>query len=333
MLDVWTETYRPKRIADIVGQEHLTSRLQSYVKKKDMPNLLFAGKPGTGKTTAAICLAREMYGTNWKNEWTQLNASDERGIATVREKIKRKAQVAPPSGVGFKIIFLDEADMLTTEAQHALRRTMEDYSHITRFILSCNYSNKIIEPIQSRAAVVRFRPLNQFSIQIHLKYICNAEKLKIDSLVLSEIAALSKGDMRVAVTTLMDMSLTCVEFTVDEVHKRLPTMEITRVKDMLGLAIQGELDSAYKVLDELYWEKGYYGTEIINLIYEFIIKSNMKQENRFKLCYYLAQVDARITDGRNEMLQIQSVLEYIRNLKVNSSSSPLTEDFEPSSSP
>ena len=155
---IWIEKYRPRSLSQIVGQEAITSRLKGYVEKKDLPHLLFSGPAGVGKTTSSVAIAQEIYGEKWKENFLELNASDERGIDVVRNRIKNFAR----SSFGkydYKIIFLDEADSLTKDAQSALRRTMEQFSHNTRFILSCNYSNRIIDPIQSRCAVFRFKPI------------------------------------------------------------------------------------------------------------------------------------------------------------------------------
>ena len=142
MNEIWIEKYRPRSLKEIVGQKDIVDRLQSYVATKNLPHLMFAGPAGTGKTTSAIALAKEMYGETWKSNFNELNASDERGIDVVRGKIKEFARTAPMGGASFKIIFLDEADALTSDAQAALRRTMEKFSRTCRFILSCNYSSK-----------------------------------------------------------------------------------------------------------------------------------------------------------------------------------------------
>ena len=155
MEQIWIEKYRPNNLSEVVGQEAVTTRLKNYVKESSMPHLLFAGPAGIGKTTSALALAREMFGELWKHNLHELNASDERGIDVVRGKIKEFARTAPLGETGFKIIFLDEADALTGAAQAALRRTMEKYSRTCRFVMSCNFSSKIIDPIQSRCAVFR----------------------------------------------------------------------------------------------------------------------------------------------------------------------------------
>src|SRR2546426_496095 len=164
MKELWVEKYRPKSLEEVVGQEEIVERLKAYAKTGNLPHLLFAGPAGTGKTTSAIALARDMFGEDWRQNYFELNSSDERGIETVRTKVKEIARLAPFGGTNFKIIFLDEADNLTADAQAALRRTMETYSKTSRFILSANYSSRLIEPIQSRTAVFRFRPLKPEAI-------------------------------------------------------------------------------------------------------------------------------------------------------------------------
>jgi replication factor C small subunit len=199
---IWIEKYRPKTLEDVVGQDEIIERLQAYVKTKNVPHLLFAGPAGVGKTTSALALARDIFADSWRQNFNELNASDERGIGIIRGKIKNFARTAPIGKPGFKIIFLDEADSLTTDAQAALRRTIERYTHICRFILSVNYSSKIIEPIQSRCAVFRFHPIKKDDVKKFLRKIASVEKLEITPDGLETIIFLSQGDLRKAINVL-----------------------------------------------------------------------------------------------------------------------------------
>src|SRR5207249_4461498 len=202
MKEIWVEKYRPKSLDDVVGQEEIVERLKAYAKEGNLPHLLVAGPAGTGKTTCAIALARDMFGENWRQNYYELNSSDERGIETVRTKVKEIARLAPFGGTTFKIIFLDEADNLTADAQAAMRRTMETYSKTSRFILSAYYSSRLIEPIQSRTAVFRFRPLKPEAIREYVGRIAKSEKLKITEEGMEALVYVAEGDMRRAVNSL-----------------------------------------------------------------------------------------------------------------------------------
>ncbi len=208
MLDIWTEKYRPSKLSAVIGESENINRLESFVKDKNIPHLIFAGPPGTGKTSTAIALARELFGDSWRDNFLELNASNERGIDIIRENIKNFAKIKPSNDLGFKIIFLDEADHLTPDAQAALRRTMEMYYNTTRFIFSCNYSSKIIPPIQSRCVVLRFSPINKNEMVSRLKAISKKENFEIDDESLDAIYEISEGDMRKAINILQAIKTT-----------------------------------------------------------------------------------------------------------------------------
>ena len=194
--DIWTEKYRPSTFSEVVGQDDIIKRVESFTNSLNLPHILFAGPAGTGKSTLALVIVKTLYGSNWKDNYLELNASDERGIQIVREKVKNFARTKALGNVPFKVIFLDEADALTQEAQQALRRTMENYSGTCRFILSCNYSSKIIDPIQSRCAIFRFKLLEKKDIDKVLKKISQNEKLQIDDNAIELIYEGSDGDCR-----------------------------------------------------------------------------------------------------------------------------------------
>jgi replication factor C small subunit len=321
--NVWTEKYRPRYLDEIAGQVRIVDRLIQYVEKKSMPHLMFAGKQGTGKTTAAFALARELYGDDWQGMITKLDASDERGINVVRDQIKVAASLAPPNGVGFRLILLDEADGLTRDAQHALRRTIERFSHITRFVLLCNYSNKIIAPIQSRCAVFRFRKVGWSDTFNYLDHIAKEENLLIDNKekVLRRIAERCDGDVRRATLVLMDLAICCTTIKYKDVIERFPFPEEKQVARMIRSALGSDTSGiveAYQILDEMYYEQGFYADEILEIIYKYVTNSRISPENRIRLVSRIAEVDDRLGRGRNEVLQLQALLEYMHNLRGGS---------------
>ncbi|RLG68815.1 MAG: replication factor C small subunit, partial [Methanobacteriota archaeon] len=200
--EMWAEKYRPKTLDEIVNQREIVERLKSFVKAKNVPHCIFAGPPGTGKTTAALCLARDLYGNAYREHLMELNASDERGIDVVRETVKTFARVRSIGEVPFKILILDEADNMTADAQQALRRTMERYTETCRFILIANYSGKIIEPIQSRCAPFRFTYLPKAEHDAFLRRIAENESVTLLDDGLEAIFDVCSGDMRKAINTL-----------------------------------------------------------------------------------------------------------------------------------
>ncbi|TLZ61609.1 MAG: replication factor C small subunit, partial [Methanobacteriota archaeon] len=249
MKEIWVEKYRPTTLDDIVGQDEVVSRLKAYVKAGNLPHLLFAGPAGTGKTTSAIALARELFGELWRTNFAELNASDERGIETVRVKIKDIARTAPIGERGFKIIFLDEADNLTSDAQAALRRTMENYTRTARFILSANYSSRIIEPIQSRTAVFRFRPIKPDAIRIYLDRIAKAEKLKVTKEGMDALVYIAQGDLRKAVNALQVAAAVSPTIDEDALYKAASTARPELVKHLLEVSLGGDFLKARDALD------------------------------------------------------------------------------------
>ena len=192
--EIWTEKYRPIDFEGLVGQSEIVKRVKNLVNSLNIPHLLFAGPAGTGKSTLALIIVKQLFGERWKENYLELNASDERGIDVVRQKVKTFARTKSLSKVPFKVIFLDEADALTREAQQALRRTMENFTNTCRFIMSCNYSSKIIDPIQSRCAIFRFKLLEKKDVSAIIKKIAETEKLEVEEPAIEALYEDSEGD-------------------------------------------------------------------------------------------------------------------------------------------
>jgi len=313
MYDIWIEKYRPMALDEVVGQTEITSRLKAYVRSGNLPHLLFAGPAGVGKTTCAIALAREFFGSdNWARNFQELNASDERGIGVVRGKIKEFARIAPLGEGGFKIIFLDEADSLTNDAQAALRRTMEKYTHTCRFILSCNYSSKIIDPIQSRCAVFRFHPIGAEGIRVMLQRIAAAEKLDVDDSGYDAIIYLSEGDMRGAVNMLQVAA--SLEKRIDEemVFRSSARARPEDVKNLLTSALRkGDFLQCRTALDDLLIDYGLSGTDVIKQMHREVFNLDIPDLAKVNLVDKIGEIEFRMVEGANERIQLEALLAHI----------------------
>lgn len=310
--DVWTEKYRPKKLEEVIGQQQIVKRLESYVKSGNLPHLLFSGPPGVGKTTSALAMAREMFGDTWQNNFIELNASDERGIDVVRNNIKNFARTSPLGEARFKIIFLDEADALTSDAQSALRRTMERYTATCRFIISCNYSSKIIEPIQSRCAIYRFGPLSPQDIEKMVKRIEHGEHIFVTKDGIEAIVYVAKGDIRRAVNALQSASTIAKTITADIVYQTTATAKPREIDDMLKLALNGQFMDARNKLDELLIAYGLSGNDIIDQIYSSMFTLGLDEDVLVALIDRIGEADFRLTEGANERIQVEALLAHFK---------------------
>ncbi len=306
--EIWTEKYRPKRLKDMIGQEHVINNLVSFVEKKSLPHCLFAGPAGCGKTTAALCIAHELYGSSIKGKFLELNASDERGIDVIREKVKEFARQPAISTSGlFRIVYLDEADALTKDAQHALRRTMENYSHICRFILAVNYSGKIIPPIQSRTAVFRFSALKEKDMIDYLKKVAKEEKLKIDEDAYRTIIRAAEGDMRKAINILQTASTSKV-IDEDVVYSVTRRADPAAVKKMLETAIAGRFKEARSQLIALLNDHGLAGEDIIREVHGQIFELDISDRQKLEMIERVGEYEFRLTEGSNPHVQLEAML-------------------------
>lgn len=312
--EIWIEKYRPTSLDDVVGQEEIVRRLKSYVRSRNVPHLMFSGPPGVGKTAAAISMVKELFGDDWRANFIELNASDERGIDVVRHKVKDFARTAPLGDTEFKVIFLDEADALTNDAQSALRRTMERYSSICRFILSCNYSSKIIEPIQSRCAVYRFRSLSDQAVTERMKKIAKDEGVKVTEGGMNAIVYVARGDMRKAINALQAASLMEDSVTEETIYQITATARPEQIKELIEAAIAGKFTQARSLLDELLLVQGLSGEDVIIQIHRQMLSlmdsDDLSATTVVRLMDRIGEIDFRMTEGANERIQLEALLAY-----------------------
>ena len=305
---MWTEKYRPKHLDEVVNQEEIISRLKVFVKDKNMPHLLFAGPPGTGKTTTILALAHDLYGENWRRNYLELNASDDRKIEVIRTVVKQFAQTLPFGDVPFKIIVLDEADNLTSDSQQALRRIMEQYATTCRFCLTANYSSKIIEPIQSRCAVFRFSPLKEEDMKERLKWIAEQEKVEITSDGLDAILYVAMGDMRRAINILQSSAALSKKIDADAVYKVTGKARPEEIRNMLNLALTGKFLESRKVLYELLIKYGLSATDVVKQIYKELFVLPFDERTKVQLINYLGEIEFRLVSGADSEIQLSALL-------------------------
>lgn len=305
---IWTERYRPKKFSEIKGQVNIVKRVEAFVKQKNMPHLMFSGPAGVGKSTLALVTARELFLDIYKENLLELNASDERGIDIVRVKVKDFARTKAIGDVPFKIIFLDECDALTREAQQALRRTMENYTKTCRFILSCNYSSKIIDPIQSRCVIFKFKPLSKEDIFQLIDEISIKENLKLDDLAKQALYDVSGGDCRKLENLLQSSAAITNEITQKTIYSIASQALPVEVNEILTLSLNKDILSARKKLLDTMLENGLSGLDLIKQFQSLIWKldiENLKKLDMIKLC---GEIEFRLVEGSDEFIQLQALL-------------------------
>ncbi len=304
---MWVEKYRPKKISEIVNQTDIKGSLSALLKNQDeMPHLLFSGSAGVGKTTMALCISQEILGNKWKDYTLELNASDERGINMVRERVKKFSRFAGlDTEIPFKIIILDEADEMTSDAQTALRRIIEDTAKFCRFILIANNISKIINPIQSRCAVFKFSQIDEKEIISHLKSVLKKEKGKADEKGLKEITEYAGGDLRHAIN-LLQTSASTGDITQDSVKAAAGLTKTNDVEDVLKLAVAGKIQESRNKMIELVKVYGMSESDFLKYINQALFSA--KYDNLEELSQIIAKYDYRILVGSNPEIQLSAML-------------------------
>jgi replication factor C small subunit len=305
---IWTEKYRPKKFEDVVGQEDIIKKIQGLTKSLNIPHLLFAGPAGTGKSTLALIVVKELFGSSWKENYLELNASDERGIDVVRQKVKDFARTKALGNVPFKVIFLDEADALTKEAQQALRRTMENFTSTCRFVMSCNYSSKIIDPIQSRCAVFRFKLLEKKDIEKIIKKIAESEKLQIDENAITALYEGSEGDCRRVINLMQASSSISPAISLELVNTLISSAKPNDIKIVLEYALSGDFLKSKEKLLEIMLRESISGTDIIKSIQKEIWNLQIDDELKVKLTEKTGEVEFRLVEGSDEFIQLEALI-------------------------
>ncbi len=306
--EMWAEKYRPKSLKQMVNQKEIVERLTSFVNSRNVPHSIFAGPPGTGKTTAALCLTHDLYGEGYRESFMELNASDERGINVVRQTVKTFARVRTLREIPFKILILDEADNMTRDAQQALRRTMERYTGTCRFILIANYSGKIIEPIQSRCAPFRFSYLPREAQDKYLVYIAEEEKVNLLTEGLDAIYDVCGGDLRRAINSLQAAASLKSAVNDEAIYSVAGRANPTDVHDLIKTAINGNFVEARKKLREMITKYGVAGSDIIKQIHLELFRLEIHEPWKIKLADIVGEVDFRLIEGANEEIQLSALL-------------------------
>ena len=306
--EVWTEKYRPKVFEDMVGQEEILKRVKSLVDSFNIPHLLFAGPAGVGKSTLALIIVKTLFGESWRENYLELNASDERGIDVVRQKVKDFARTKALGDVPFKVIFLDEADALTREAQQALRRTMENYTSTCRFVMSCNYSSKILDPIQSRAVVLRFQLLEKKDVKKRIDLISERESLTISPDAFDALYESSEGDCRRIINLLQATASISPNITPDLVNTIVSKAKPSDIKIVLDYALSGDfLNSRNKLLD-IMLKESISGQDIIKAIQKEVWNLPIDNSLKVRLTEKTGEAEFRLVEGSDEFIQLEALI-------------------------
>ena len=316
---LWVEKYRPNNLENITSQSHIVNTLKAALITKNIPHLIFFGPSGCGKTSTILALSKELFGDNYMDRIIELNASDERGINIIREKIKTyaKQSIKKIDGVSpWKIIILDEADTMTQDSQFALRRIIEQYSKITRFCIICNYHTKIIEPIISRCSTFRFKPIEYNEILNKLIFICDNEQINYSIDILNKIIKISRGDLRKAINLLQKCynNNNNKEIINDILNEISGTMPLNLFNKLMDSIFSKNINEINNNINYIYLNSYSLVNQII-LIHDYIINLNTISSNiKSKIIYKLIEIDQNLINSGDEYIQLMNFAYYIINI-------------------
>lgn len=306
-----TEKYRPETLEDIRGHDSAVTQFEAFL-DRGMPHVLLSGPPGVGKTAIITAFARDLYGDSFQSNFREFNASDERGIDVVRDKIKSWCRSAPAEGADYKIVFLDESDSLTSEAQAALRRVMEQYSDVTRFALSCNYSTELIGPLQSRCATMYFGRLDDEVVEDTVRDMAAAESIGLPSdRAVDKLVRSASGQLRDAIMSLELSTLDNGKLTEENVDLYTGVVNDKLVRDILEQALQGEVDAAQTRMEVEVLKGGADPHELIDSINRVLGQIDMPPDSRVKCWELLAEIEERVKNGLNPHVQFNALLGHV----------------------
>ncbi|KAF8518037.1 P-loop containing nucleoside triphosphate hydrolase protein [Hysterangium stoloniferum] len=309
----WVEKYRPVTLHDVVSHQQIISTIEKFIEKNRLPHLLFYGPPGTGKTSTILAVARRIYGSDFRKQILELNASDDRGIDVVREQIKQFAETRTLFSKGFKLIILDEADMMTNAAQSALRRVIEQYTRNVRFCIICNYVNKITPAIQSRCTRFRFSPLPISEVEKRVVDVIDAEQVKITDDGKNALLRLSKGDMRRALNILQACHAAYDRTTETEIYSCTGNPHPSDIETVVNSMMTDEFTTCYQMVNKLKTERGLALQDLITGAYEYVESIDFPPQSRVYLLDFLATTEYRLSTGGSEKMQLTALLGAFKN--------------------
>ncbi|KAI5999321.1 P-loop containing nucleoside triphosphate hydrolase protein [Pisolithus orientalis] len=309
----WVEKYRPVTLDDVVSHKDITTTIGNFIAKNRLPHLLFYGPPGTGKTSTILAVARRIYGPQYRKQILELNASDDRGIDVVREQIKQFAETRTLFSKGFKLIILDEADMMTQQAQAALRRVIEQYTKNVRFCIICNYVNKIAPAIQSRCTRFRFSPLPMTEVEKRVDNVVDAESVKLTPDGKKALLKLSKGDMRRALNVLQACHAAYDTIGETEIYNCTGSPHPSDIETIVNSMLSDEFTTSYQMVNALKTERGLALQDLLAGAFEYVETIDFKPHARVYLLDFLATLEHRISTGASEKIQLSAMIGAFKN--------------------